>query len=428
MLADFTAIDLWIIATAAVCAVACSLVGSFLILRRQALIGDAVSHSILPGLAMAFILTGSRAPMPMLLGALIAGVGSAFLTAFLAQRLRVDGDAAMGIVFTSFFALGVILITATARIVDLDPGCVLYGLLEFSPFDTVPLLGFEVPRAFVWLSIMLFLNLSMILAFFKELVLHAFDSQLATTLGFSSRALHYVFMTLVTATAVASFEAVGSIIVISMLITPSATAFLLTKRVSTMLVVAAVLAVVSAVLGYLFALRLNTSVAGMMSVVSGGLFGLAVIASPRQGIMRQLFVTFMIRLQITTEDLLGAIYRRRERHGDNLMPAQFTANRVLLFLAIRRLKSRGIVTASPEGTLSLTEHGMHEATSIVRSHRLWESYLIKYLPLAADHVHSPSEMAEHYTDASMINDLASEVAEKTDPHGRAIPEDSRRKG
>lgn len=421
MFTNLTSIDLWIIATATVCAVACSLVGSFLILRRQALLGDSVSHSILPGLAIAFIITGSRSPMPMLLGALVAGVGSAFLTSLLSIRLRIDSDAAMGIVFTSFFALGVILITATARIVDLDPGCVLYGLLEFSPFDTVALFGYDVPRAFVWLSTMLLVNLLAISIFFKELVLLAFDSQFATALGFSARGLHYVFMTLVTATAVASFEAVGSIIVISMLITPAATAYLLTKRVRSMIVVACLLSVFSAVAGYFVALDLNTSVAGMMSVVSGALFGIAVICSPRQGVLRQAYVTFLIRLQIATEDILAAAYRRSESSQPPLIAKQFETSRMLLFLALRRLKARDAVRLSATGELALTDKGFADAIALVRSHRLWESYLSKNLALAPDHLHSPSEIAEHYTDSTMAKELAQEIKDQVDPHGREIP-------
>lgn len=418
---NLSSTDLWIIATAAACALACSLVGSFLILRRQALIGDAVSHSILPGLAMAFIITGSRSPMPMLLGAICAGVGSAFLTTLLSHRLRIDNDASMGIVFTTFFAVGVILITATARIVDLDPGCVLYGLLEFSPFDTISIGGYEMPRAFVWLSVMFIVNLLAITIFFKELVLHAFDPHFATTLGFSSKALHYVFMTLVTATAVASFEAVGSIIVISMLITPGATAFLLTRRVSTLLVTACVLSLISAVAGYLLALHFNTSVAGMMSVVSGLLFALAVVCSPRQGVLRQAYVTFFIRLQIATEDLLGTLYRRAERGLAPLSGRDIVQNRFLTLLALRKLTRRDILTVSADDSLVLTPAGLVEAASIVRSHRLWESYLAKNLPLPADHLHSPSEVAEHYTDTTMAKELAKEVAQNVDPHGREIP-------
>jgi manganese/zinc/iron transport system permease protein len=277
--------DLWTIATAAVCSVACGVLGCFLVLRRLALLGDAISHAILPGLAVAFLLTGTRDPLAMLAGAMAVGVLTALLSAGLARWGRVPDDAAMGVVFTTLFALGVILISFAARNVDLDPGCVLYGLLEFVPFDTVSLLGLELPRAFAWLSAALLINLALITLFYKELKIVCFDPYLATTMGISAALVHYGLMTAVAATAVASFEAVGSILVIAMLVAPGATAQLLTDRLSRMLLWSAALAALAAVLGYIFAVALNTSIAGMIASVSLGQFILAAIFAPRHGIL-----------------------------------------------------------------------------------------------------------------------------------------------
>lgn len=277
--------DVWTAATGAVCCVACAIVGCFLVLRRMSLLGDAISHAILPGLAIAFMLTHTREPAGMLAGALVVGVLTAVLSTGLSRWGRVPEDASMGVVFTSLFALGVILITLVARDVDLDPGCVLYGLIEFVPFETVRVFGADMPRAFVWLAIVLMVNGALIATFFKELRIVCFDPQLASTMGLSAAVVHYGLMTCVAGTAVASFEAVGSILVVAMLVAPGATAHLLTDRLSSMIWLSAAIGCVSALAGYAMGVWLNTSVAGMIASVSLAIFALAAIASPRYGVL-----------------------------------------------------------------------------------------------------------------------------------------------
>lgn len=279
--------DLWTVATAVVCSVACGVVGCFLVLRRLSLLGDAISHAILPGLALAFIITQSRAPLPMLAGALVVGVLTAVLSAGLHRWGKVPEDAAMGVVFTTLFALGVIMITFVARDVDLDPGCVLYGLIEFVPFDTIRLMGIDLPRSLAWLLVVLVVNLALIVIFYKEVKIVCFDPHLATSMGISAGVVHYGLMTSVAATSVASFEAVGSILVIAMLVAPGAAAHLLTDRLSRMLWIAGVVAAGCAVCGYALAVWLNTSVAGMIASCALGAFVLAAIVAPRHGIIRK---------------------------------------------------------------------------------------------------------------------------------------------
>lgn len=289
--------DLWTIATAACCAIACGVLGCFLVLRRLSLLGDAISHAILPGLAGAFLLTGSRDILPMLIGAMLVGVMTAVLSAGLNRWGRVPEDASMGVVFTTLFALGVVLITFAAKNVDLDPGCVLYGLLEFVPFDTTQIMGVQVPRAFVWLLAALTVNIALILVFFKELKIVSFDPYLATTMGISATLVHYGLMTAVAATSVASFEAVGSILVIAMFVAPGATAQLITDKLGAMLFWAAGIAALCALLGYIGAVWLNTSIAGMVAATSLAVFLLAVVASPTHGLIAKRLRTRASRSQ-----------------------------------------------------------------------------------------------------------------------------------
>ncbi len=280
-----TATDAWTLATAILCCVCCGVLGCFLVLRRMALLGDAISHAILPGLALAFYFSESRDLLPMLAGAMVVGVMTSLLSAGLSRWGKVPDDASMGIVFTSLFAIGVILVNRFASKVDLDPGCVLYGLLETVALDTTLIAGIAVPRTFAWLAAILAVNLTLIGLFWKELKIVCFDAALATSMGLAAWVIHYGLMTAVAATAVASFEAVGSILVIAMLVAPGATAHLLTDRLSTMLIWSAVLAALAAGIGFGLALALNTSIAGMIATASLAIFMIVAIGAPRYGML-----------------------------------------------------------------------------------------------------------------------------------------------
>lgn len=291
-------LDTWIVVIGAVSAVACSLVGTFLVLRNMSMMGDAISHAVLPGLAAGYLLTGERASLTMFLAAVLVGILTAFFTQTISQLGRVDRGASMGIVFTSLFALGLVMIVQAADNVDLDPGCVLYGAIELAPLDQV-LLGFapagielEVPRTLLTTSGSLLLNLLVIGVLFKEWKISSFDPELARTLGYNSTFLHYLLMLLVAVTTVAVFEAVGSILVIAMLIVPPACAVLVVNRLGPLLAVGALYAVACAVLGHGAALLVppwlglgGTSTSGMMAVMAGILFLLTAFFAPVRGLV-----------------------------------------------------------------------------------------------------------------------------------------------
>jgi len=426
--------DLWIIATAACCGVSSGLVGCFLVLRRMSLLGDAISHAILPGLAVAFLITGNREPLPMLIGALGVGVLTAVLSQALHRWGRVPEDASMGVVFTTLFALGVIMITWVARNIDLDPGCVLYGLIEFVPFDTIHVAGLELPRSFVWLAIVLILNTTLIVIFFKELKIVCFDPALATTMGISAALVHYAMMTAVAATSVASFEAVGSIMVVSMLVAPGATAHLLTDRLSRMLWISALIAIASAILGYIGAAWLNTSVAGMIASVSLLIFIVALVLAPRHGVIPKRIRRFALALRICREDILGLLYRAHEQQLPEALPTthvppsptareliQLTHSGWLGRLVMRLLSHSGLIRIDPGGCVRLALRGIPEASQIVRGHRLWESFLTHRLKMDPSRVHAPAHKAEHVLSDALRSQLEDDLRTTKDPHGRVIP-------
>ncbi len=417
--------DLWIIAIGAMTNAACALVGCYLVLRRMSLLGDAISHAVLPGLVVAFILSGSMSLGFMFAGALAAGVLAGVLTETLHRYGGVTEDASMGVVFTAMFAVGVLLIRRYAHAVELDADCVFSGSLDMVTFHQVALLGLEVPRAMASILPVLLLNLVLIVVFWKELLLSSFDPGLATTMGFRAGGLRYGLMVMVALTAVASFEQVGSILVVAMLIVPGATAHLLTDRLRNMLWIAVAVAVASAVLGRLLATALNVNTAGAMTVMVGGMYLLAALFSPRYGVVSRVARNASTSLRIVREDLLGLFYRIEELGAPEPMPASEAARAVgggiLAWLALRDLLRRREV-AREGSAICLRPAGRERARRLIRSHRLWEAYLVEYLGLPLDHVHEPAERMEHYIDAPLQHHLASDVTTtETDPHGRDIP-------
>jgi len=432
---SWTPLDTWIIVAAMLAAAACALLGNFLLLRRMSMMGDAISHAVLPGLAAAFLLTGTRSSAAMFIGAAVVGIATALFTQWIHRLGRVDEGASMGVVFTALFAVGLIMIVRAADAVDLDPGCVLYGAIELVPLDTTTVVGITVPRAVVNLAAAFLINLLIVILLFKEFRISSFDPALAETLGISARFMHYLLMTLVAVTTVAAFESVGSILVIAMLIVPPAAAHLLTDRLSVMVLLSLLIAALSAGLGHVAAITVpplfgfpDTGTAGMMAVAAGGFFFIALFVAPRRGIISKTYHRLLLSIRILREDVLGLLYRMEEAgltgQADTVPALLRTAtgsNRITGWVAILSLRRSGRVTCSRD-SYTLTPQGRADARKLVRSHRLWESYLMKHFRLPADHVHTPAGRVEHYLTGNMGDAIAEDLhGVRQDPHGRPIP-------
>lgn len=430
--------DLWVIATASLVGALCGVLGCYLLLRRLSMLGDAISHAILPGLAGAFLLSGSRDLVWMLLGAAIVGILTGFLTAGLHRVAKIAEDASMGVVFTTFFALGVLLISFAARNVDLDPGCVLYGLLEFTPLDTIALAGFEIPRATIALGTAGIVVATVLAALHKEIKLVAFDPALAAALGLRPTFVHFVMVALIAGVSVVSFESVGSILVVALLVTPAATAHLLTDRYTRLLILSTLIGAASGGGGYLLAkfvetfrfdgTALGTSTAGCVCVVGAGLFLLAALLSPRHGVLMRIARQAALRLRICREDILAMLYRAAELQDTGLTTRDLRLGvGAATPLALLSLRRGGLVT-SHANAWRLTERGNATARQFIGTHRLWESYLAARLGLPPDHVHAATHRAEHFIQPGIREKLAEDVRSTqppesplTDPHGREIP-------
>lgn len=426
-------LDGWIVAAGILCAVAASLLGNFLVLRRMSMLGDAITHAVLPGLATAFLISESRSSVPMFVGAAIVGVLTALFTEWIRRFGRVDEGASMGVVFTSLFALGLVMIVQAADHVDLDASCVLFGAIEYTPLDTIRVRGIEVPRAVIVLGINALLNLLFVVLFYKELKLSSFDPALATTTGFSATTMHYLLMVFVAVTAVAAFESVGNILVVAMFIVPPATAYMLTDRLARMIVLSAVIAIVSAIGGHLAAIEVprwfgfrSTTTAGMMAVVSGVMLLFASLFGPQYGIVTSLVRRKRLATQILADDIVSLLFRREEEGGAEPIAAVNLQRFLLcgpltLKLAMQQLLRTGAIK-SVRNALQLTDAGRNRAQNLVRSHRLWESYLTDQAGMSSQRVHTPAEQLEHFTDSRLrlqLNEATGET--QTDPHGRQIP-------
>lgn len=424
-------LDLFPLLAATLAALGCGLLGNFLVLRRLSLMGDAISHSVLPGLVIAFIVSASRNPLPMFLGAAIAGVVTVVLVELVKKLGRVEPGAAMGVVFSALFALGVLLIErAAVRHTDLDADCVLHGQLETLTWNTGPstIAGMldwatidALPRQVVVLLLMVVLAVGFIALLFKELRLAAFDPELATSQGYSATLLHYLLMIFVAAATVASFEAVGSILVIAMLVCPAATARLLTDRLLPQIIVSAAIALTCGIGGYIAATAIPSmfekdavNAAGSITIIAGLLLVLAIVLAPRHGLVPRLVAAKRLASRIAVDDLLASLYRSSEAGRSTVPLASLRAvHRHRLDTALASASRAGLVLRQGD-LIELSAPGSLRAADIIRRHRLWERYLVDEVGTAPDHVHDQAERLEHLP-------TAPPATKATDPHGRPIP-------
>ena len=291
-------------------AVACAVLSPFLVLRKLSMVSDAISHSVLLGIVIAFFIVKDVGSPFLIVGAATFGVITVFAVELLSGTGLVKNDDAVGIVFPMFFALAVVLITKFARNVHLDTDVVLMGEVIIAPLNRIEFMGIDLPKAFVQMGILLVINLLFVIIFFKELKVTTFDRGFATLAGFSSAALFYALMTLSSFTAVTAFDAVGAILVVSFLITPGAAAYLISKDLKVMIAISVGYAVINSIIGYVFSLLMNVSMSGMTAAAAGVTFLLTFLFN-REGLITAIF----IRLQRKSELKLGLFLNHIGNHS-----------------------------------------------------------------------------------------------------------------
>ncbi|WP_225030053.1 metal ABC transporter permease [Xinfangfangia pollutisoli] len=288
MSAFFANPDAMILLTGLLVALAAALPGCFLVLRGSALMTDAISHAIVFGIALTWLVTGQISGPVQIAGAAAAGLLTVLLIEALTRTRRLHNDAAMGLVFPTLFAAGVLIINLYAREIHLDTDTVLLGEIGFVWLDTLPVAGLEIPQAVVNLSVFAALNLAYVLLFWKPLKLAVFDPDFAALQGLRPGAVLGGLFALTSATAVAAFDAVGAILFVAFVIVPAATAYLLTHSLALMVALAAGIGMASAFTGQVAAVALDVSIGGMMALMTGVFFALALVAAPRQGVIATL--------------------------------------------------------------------------------------------------------------------------------------------
>ena len=291
-------------------AAACAVLSPFLVLRKLSMVSDAISHSVLLGIVIAFFIVKDVGSPFLIVGAATFGVITVFAVELLSGTGLVKNDDAVGIVFPMFFALAVVLITKFARNVHLDTDVVLMGEVIIAPLNRVEFIGMSLPKALVQMGILLLINLLFVIIFFKELKITTFDRGFAKLAGFSSVALFYVLMTLSSFTAVTAFDAVGAILVVSFLITPGAAAYLISKDLKVMIAISVGYAVINSIIGYVFSLLMNVSMSGMTAAAAGVTFLLTFLFN-REGLITAIF----IRLQRKSELKLGLFLNHIGNHS-----------------------------------------------------------------------------------------------------------------
>lgn len=355
-------------------AVACAIPGTFLVLRKMAMISDAISHSILPGIVLGFFITQDlNSPLLILLAAL-TGVITVVLVEFIQKTGLVKEDTAIGLVFPALFSIGVILIAKNANDVHLDIDAVLLGELAFAPFDRFIAGGTDMGPKSLWvIGSILMITLTLLILFFKELKLSTFDKGLATTLGFSPAIIHYGLMTVSSVTVVGAFDAVGAVLVVALIIAPAATAYLLTDNLKKMVLLSCFFGVFAAISGYWLAFSLDASIAGSMSTMLGVAFLLVYLFAPKKGIFSVLYKEKQQRIEVSLLVFLLHLQNHKEiqeRHVNHLREHinwQKVKSKTVLELA----KKNNLIEIS-ENIVALTKKGSeftNEALKYITSNK-----------------------------------------------------------
>jgi manganese/zinc/iron transport system permease protein len=374
MSAVFSSIPAMIVLTGLLVGASAALLGSFLVLRGTAMLTDAISHSIVLGIVLVWLVTKQTSGPVMVLGAAAMGVATVFLTEALARSRLLRMDAAIGLVFPALFATGVLLIALNARNLHLDVDSVLLGEIGFVWLNTMPVAGVQVPVSVVTLAVVLVVNLAVVLALWKELKLASFDPGLAAALGLMPGLLHYLVLTLTSITAVAAFEAVGAILFVAFVIAPPASAWLLTRRLGAMVALSVALSALACGAGYGLAVFWDVSIGGMMALMTGVIFALALLFAPERGILSQVLSQRMRGLDHDCQVLIAHLQTHKDRPEmagesrlsaliDHLRWPEDRARAVIL-----RALDRGLIERRDE-LLVLSQKGEGAVHALMERHR-----------------------------------------------------------
>ena len=420
--------------------ISCGLLGCFIVVRKMALVGDTLSHAVLPGVALAFLFSGVSAsglfdwsfdeaditknPALIFCGAVMAGVAGTFLVNTLKQTTKIKEDSALGLTLASFFAVGICLLTMIQRLQTSNKS----GIDKFM-FGQAAAIGEDDIRLMTGVTVLI---VAVVFVFYKELLVTSFDTGFARSIALPSQWIHHGLMLLVAFAVVIALQAVGVVLVSAMLITPAAAAYLLTDRMHRMLLLAVGFGVASGVLGaFISFLKPNIPTGPCMVLGASAVFAMAFFGGPRHGVLTRWWRHMSRSKRVQRENTLKALFQvleYREAEPEESVSLKELAERRRETIdevsgQAKELKQHGLVTLHEEGNKILfTPNGWQLACTIVRNHRLWELYLTNAANIAADHVHDDAEQIEHVLGDDVVRELERMLDDTTrDPHGRAIP-------
>jgi ABC-type Mn2+/Zn2+ transport system permease subunit/Mn-dependent DtxR family transcriptional regulator len=391
--------------------ISCGLIGTYIMLRRLSLIGDALAHAVLPGVVISFMVAG-KGQLTLFIGAVISGIVTALLIGFVNRNSKIKEDTSIGIIFTGAFALGILLVSQLKQ-VHIDLSSYLFG----------DVLGVSTGDIILSLIIMIVIMLSVIL-FYKQLLVTSFDPTMAVTIGISTTLVHYMLMGLLSMSIVAGLQSVGVVLLVAMLITPPATAYLLTDSLKKILFVSSVLGMVASVVGLFLSYHFNFSSGASIVLVAVAFFLIAFVLSPKEGLLIKYLKRKNAARTILIEDVIKLTYKHQNKLDRNTLinalSELLTASKSTIEKTISLLNRQGL-TKTQNGNLILTEDGTDYALSLIRSHRLWETYAEK--EKLAEQVHPDAEKYEHILSPELADELDEYLGyPKFDPHGEPIPQ------
>ena len=401
----------------------CGLLGGFLVVRKMALVGDSLSHAVLPGVAMGFLWNMNKDPVAIFIGATIAGLLGAVAVNLIKETTLLKEDTALGLVLAAFFAVGLVLLTMIQQLGTANKSGIdkyLFGQAAAISLKDVKLM-----------TVVTGLSLFSVLVFYKGFLVTSFDAGFARATGISVQAFHYALMLLLAFSVVISLQAVGVVLVSAMLITPAAAAYMLTDRMHRLLMLAALFGVFAGACGAFFSfLRPNLPTGPFMVLGASAVFGAAFLFGPKHGVVVRWSMHRSRSQRTKRENTLKSIYHvleGRDFHGEGVTLEELAQRRRETIEEARqqaeKLRAHGLATLNEHGqTIYLTPDGMQRALSIVRNHRLWELYLTNAAQIAVDHVHEDAEKIEHVLGEDVVRELERRLDfARKDPHGRMIP-------
>jgi len=409
--------------------ISCGLLGSFIVVRKMALVGDALSHAVLPGVALGFLWSiaknplSPKDPLVIFIGATIAGLVGTTVVGLIKQTTRLKEDTALGMVLAAFFSVGICLVTMIQRLPTGNKS----GLDKFLFGQAAAISASDVTL----MTIVTVLAVVIITVFYKEFLVTSFDAGFARASGFPAQLIHHALMLLLAFAVVIALQAVGVVLVSAMLIIPAAAAYLLTDRMSRMLLLSAVFGMAAGSAGaFLSFLGNNLPTGPFMVLGATAVFILAFLLGPRHGVVVRWWRQRSRAKRVQRENSLKWIYHvweAREFKGEGVSLSELAERRRE---TIEEAKSQAtelsryhLATLHEDGNMIfLTPEGWQRACSIVRNHRLWELYLTNAAQIAADHVHEDAEKIEHVLGEEVVRQLERRLDYATkDPHGRLIP-------